>query len=108
MGYGLCSAEQVAACPLQQHLTDTHHLAYPRRQYVKGIDKLWRELSINKIQICRALHNAIHASGYIPEKPAREEMAQEAWLGALTERSIGELDHQLEVGHELIEERNYG
>jgi hypothetical protein len=99
---GACTPEQRAACPLSNHYTDTHHLAFPRRDYNKGVDKQWRELSINKLEICRGLHNAIHATGYEPGKPSREEMAQEIWLGAITTRAVDELDHQLTIGQELM------
>lgn len=81
--------------------TDVHHLAYPASDYKTRVERQWRELPINKVQLCRALHDAIHASGYVPEKPFRQEMASEMWNGAITERSQSELDHQLALG-ELV------
>lgn len=104
MAKGACTPEQRAACPLVNHYTDTHHLAFPRPDYNKGILKQWRELPINKLEICRGLHNAIHASGYEPEKPPRAEMAQEIWGGAITDRVLDELDDQLRIGYDVMGE----
>jgi len=85
-----------------EHFQDTHHTAYPRRDYRTAVEKRWRELPVNKIQICRGLHDAIHASGYIPAKPSRDEMLAEVW-GADTGRAQSELEKQLFIGSLLLE-----
>lgn len=53
---------------------DEHHDYWPRRDFVRKIEKRFRNLPENKVFICRALHNAIHATTPPPEKPTREEM----------------------------------
>lgn len=99
MARGLCSAEARANCPIMQGCvgSDVHHLAFPANRYRSRIEKQWRELDFNKEQIPRCLHNAIHSTGYIPDKPDREEMLQEIW-GADTGRAEAELSKQLFLG----------
>lgn len=75
-----CSPEQRANCPLRKHFADEHHLFYPKRQY-EGVAAEWREMDGNKRHICRYIHDAIHASGYIPEKPTAAYMERELVLG---------------------------
>lgn len=69
-----CTPEQIAACPLQQHFADTHHLAYPKKKYRGQLEKTYRELPINKVQLCRYEHQEIHALDLNPPKPSRAEM----------------------------------
>lgn len=90
-------------CALPKPFGDEHHLAYPANQYRTGAEKGWREQPFNKVQICRCLHNAIHASGYVPEKPSRAEMVEEIWNGEATERSQAELDRQLAIGRAMLD-----
>lgn len=101
---GLCTAEQKAACPLMQGCvgSDVHHLAYPANQYRSRVEKQWRELEFNKEQLPRCVHNSIHASGYLPEKPERETMLHEIW-GADTGRPAAELHKQLFLGNLAME-----
>jgi hypothetical protein len=94
-----CSAEQQAACPIMQGCVgnDTHHLAYPANQYRTKVEKRWRELDFNKEELPRCLHNAIHSTGYVPEKPDRTTMLSEVW-GNNTDRQTAELHKQLFLG----------
>lgn len=99
---GHCTPEQQERCPLYQHFQDTHHLAYPRSDYRTGVEKRWRELDFNKVSICRGLHNAIHESGYLPEKPTREEMLTEIWTKDIPERATREADLQQFIGRNFM------
>lgn len=99
---GHCTPEQKALCPLYEHYTDTHHLVFPRNNYQSGIERRWRELDFNKENICRGLHNAIHESGYIPEKPSRDEMLSEIWAKEVPERAIRERSLQEFIGRNFM------
>lgn len=57
--------------------SDEHHLAWPRSDYRTKVERDFRNLSINKVQICRAEHDELHLEEP-PTKPTRDEM-----LGAL-------------------------
>lgn len=86
MSHGLCSPEQIAACPLTEHFTDQHHSYYPRRKYRGLLAATFRGLPENKEQLCRFEHNELHANEPIPVKPStaemREAIAQSALKGA--------------------------
>lgn len=85
-----CSQQQ--NCRLQDSRMgcreDVHHRIFPRRFYDKGIAKVFRELDENKVLICRALHEEIHATGQPPEMPTAEVM-QEAINRVRQERIEG-------------------
>lgn len=99
---GLCSAEQKQGCPLMHCLgSDLHHAIYPANAYNTKVEKAYRDLAANKVQLSRCVHQAIHASGYIPEKLSRDEMLQEIWAKEPTERSQVELERQLTIA-ELV------
>lgn len=102
MTRGSCTPEQRAACPLQNHFSDNHHLQYPEPLYLSKVEKRWRNQPLNKTQVCVAIHRAIHASGYVPPKPPRGEMIAENWSGEPTERSQTELSKQLAIGAETL------
>lgn len=103
MSRGLCSPEQQGACPLIKcRGTDRHHLAFPDSAYRSPIEKEWRVQPYNKIQIPRCVHNAIHASGYRPDKPSRQEMASEIWEQG-SQRAAEELNRQLAIGSKALE-----
>lgn len=53
---------------------DLHHEAWPRRDYTTPLEKRFRNHVLNKVIICRAIHDDEHAQGLIPVKPTREEM----------------------------------
>lgn len=102
--WGRCSAEARAACPLVQGCvgSDTHHFAFPANQYRTSVEKRWRELPINKEQLPRCVHNAIHSAGYVPEKPPRTEMLQEVWSQEIPYRAQDERLTQLALGQAML------
>ena len=53
---------------------DTHHIFWPAGFYKTAIEKAFRELPENKVEMCRAEHDNIHASEEPPAKPGREFM----------------------------------
>jgi len=53
---------------------DVHHKFWPKREYTTSLEKEFRELDINKVLGCRALHNELHAVEPPPNKPSRETM----------------------------------
>jgi hypothetical protein len=98
-----CTPEQREACPLVRHFEDTHHLAYPRRDYKTAVEKRWRELPERKVEICRWLHQNIHASGYLPAKPDREDMLTDIWAEQPSQAATSERDKQLFLGNLTID-----
>lgn len=59
--------------------SDIHHTKYPRRDYRTPLEREFRELPENKVRMCRAEHDELHASEFPPPKPSREVM-----LGAVS------------------------
>jgi len=53
---------------------DIHHEAYPRRKYRTALERKFRDHVLNKVLICRAIHDEEHAQWLIPTKPTVEEM----------------------------------
>ena len=103
MARGICSPEAQGACPLMKCLgTDLHHLEYPARRYKTKVEKTHRDQPFNKVQLERCAHNAIHASGYVPEMPSREVMVQEIWDKG-SQRAEDELQRQLSIGRSVLE-----
>lgn len=49
-----------------------HHQWWPRRAYMSGNDKKFRELPEHKEKLCRAEHDELHAREKPPEKPPIE------------------------------------
>lgn len=70
--------ERDESCPLSQTkrgcFRDTHHLYFPRFLYTTELEKEFRELPENKVELCRREHNEIHATTEPPEKPSRQQM----------------------------------
>lgn len=84
---GECTPEQKADCPIRKHFSDTHHIYYPASNYRTLVEKEFRELPENKVQLCRNEHNERHATEEIPVKPSRDEMLQ-AISGLVLNNSI--------------------
>lgn len=57
---------------------DEHHLFWPRRKYRDKTSRDFKNLPDNKVDLCRQVHDDIHATEQPPKKPSRNEM-----LGAL-------------------------
>jgi len=74
MAWGECTPEQIAACPLTEHRSNQHHLYHPRRSFRSAIEKAFRDLPENKIQICERQHREIHANEEPPAKPEAQFM----------------------------------
>lgn len=53
---------------------DTHHLFYPKSAYRTPIERVFRGLPENQVEICRAEHDEIHATEPEPVKPSLEVM----------------------------------
>lgn len=104
---GRCSVEARAVCPLMEHYTDTHHLEFPASRSHTKVQRRWRDLSFNKITVCRGVHQAIHASGYIPERPDRDEMLQEIWSNETPVRAQRERITQLAIGEVILQHTDY-
>lgn len=84
------------ACPQSKNkrgcYQDTHHESWPARNYRSDVEQSFRELPENKIELCRQVHNDLHATEPIPIKPSVEVMrhaiaesraAQAAELGSV-------------------------
>jgi hypothetical protein len=54
---------------------DTHHLWYPSNDYDDTLSAIFRNLPENKVEICRAAHEELHATQEEPVKPSREQMS---------------------------------
>lgn len=53
---------------------DIHHEAYPKSAYRTALEKKFRNHVMNKVLICRAIHDEEHAQGLPPRKPTAEEI----------------------------------
>jgi len=53
-----------------------HHELYPANDYRGAVERTFRNLDQNKTDICRRLHDQIHATETPPDKPDFEEMRQ--------------------------------
>lgn len=54
--------------------TSVHHEFYPRVDYKSPVEKRFRELPENKFEVCRQMHDEIHAHDEPPMKPSIEVM----------------------------------
>ena len=73
-----CPAEGTPICPIfvqeGECFEDKHHKYWPSNEYTSRTEKEFRQLEVNKITICRWLHNTIHAVALQPEHPTVAEM----------------------------------
>ena len=73
-----CPAENTPVCPIFQQegecYEDKHHKYWPSDEYTSRVEKQFRQLEVNKVTICRWLHNTIHAVALPPEQPTVAEM----------------------------------
>lgn len=53
---------------------DIHHEAYPKSEYRTALEKKFRNHVMNKVLICRALHDDGHAQNLPPKKASPAEM----------------------------------
>jgi hypothetical protein len=54
--------------------TDIHHELWPAYQYSTPVERQFRELSENKVRMCRNEHNELHATEFPPHKPTLRDM----------------------------------
>lgn len=75
-----CPPEMRDRCPIYEQegecYEDKHHVYWPASEYNGRVDKEFRQLEVNKLTICRWLHNTIHALALPPEKPTRHDMRE--------------------------------
>jgi len=68
-----CPPDMQARCPVfyqeGECYEDKHHRYWPAPDYRTKNEKEFRELEVNKIIICRWLHNTLHARALPPAKP---------------------------------------
>lgn len=72
-----CDPER--ACALRDTIgcsEDLHHEAWPRRAYRTRLERDFRNNVLNKVIICRDLHNETHATTPPPEKPTVKQMRE--------------------------------
>jgi hypothetical protein len=53
---------------------DLHHEAYPKSAYRTELEKKFRNNILNKVMMCRAIHDEEHAQQLPPKKPSVPEM----------------------------------
>ena len=67
-------------CPIYRKLgkcfLDVHHKYYPRVWYTRPHERKFRNLEVNKVLACRALHDDFHATNHPPVKPWKERMIE--------------------------------
>lgn len=75
-----CPPDMQERCPIfiqeGECYVDKHHLYWPSTDYRGRVEKEFRQLEVHKVDICRWLHNTIHAIALPPEKPTRKEMRE--------------------------------
>lgn len=54
---------------------DTHHAYWPKTEYRTKLERTFRNLEVNKEEMCRAQHAELHATEQPPEKPTWDFMA---------------------------------
>lgn len=53
---------------------DTHHVFYPSGDYITPVERLFRNIPENKVEICRREHEDVHATEQPPLKPSYDVM----------------------------------
>lgn len=78
MSRGECPAPK-EDCRQERPFSDWHHDHWPRADYEKAgvIEARWRDLAINGLQLCRCIHNDIHAEDAPPPMPDRDQMVDD-------------------------------
>lgn len=75
-----CPAANTEECPVFVKeggcYEDEHHKYWPSPNYSSRIEKKFKQLEVNKLTICRWLHNTIHAVVLPPEHPTVTQMRE--------------------------------
>lgn len=53
---------------------DTHHEYWPKRDYRTQVEREFRSLPENQVELCRAEHDTLHETTLPPIKPNRDFM----------------------------------
>lgn len=73
-----CPARDTEACPIFQHegecYEDKHHIYWPSSEYTSRVEKQFRQLEVNKVMVCRWIHNHLHGITLPPARPTAAEM----------------------------------
>lgn len=64
-----CTLRDTTGC-----FEDEHHEAYLKRDYRTKTEKKFRNHIMNRVMMCRMMHNDEHAQWLIPRKPSPQEM----------------------------------
>lgn len=81
-----CLRPEFVYCELadkrKQRKSNEHHLYFPKNRYTTPLEVAFRELEINKVQMCVCDHNYLHETTYPPKKPSVGEMcvALTVWI----------------------------
>lgn len=75
---GECLCPERVDCSLaergRKRRSNEHHLYYPANQYATPLEKAFRELAMNRIQLCICEHDQLHSEMLPPKKPPVAEM----------------------------------
>lgn len=73
-----CPMANTENCPIfiqeGECYEDTHHIYWPSPDYASRIEKEFRQLEVNKVTVCRWIHNHLHSITLPPEHPTITEM----------------------------------
>lgn len=76
-----CPMRDTEHCPIYlqegECYEDKHHIYWPSSEYTSRAEKQFRVLGSNIIQMCRFIHNTVHAVSPPPEMPSPAEMKAE-------------------------------
>lgn len=73
-----CPIKNSPECPIFNQegecYEDKHHKYWPASNYVTKQEKEFRNLDVNKVIICRWIHNTIHSVALPPEHPSHAQI----------------------------------
>jgi hypothetical protein len=76
-----CPMRNTEHCPIflqeGECYEDKHHVYWPSNEYTTRTEKQFRLLGSKTIEMCRFLHNTLHAIALPPEHPTVAEMRRE-------------------------------
>jgi len=68
--------EAPGMCRYPEPYQDNHHIFYEARDYQTSVERKFRNLGCNMIEICRCKHDEIHALEEKPDKPEVADMIE--------------------------------
>lgn len=69
-----CASPDWEYCDVRKRRADSHHLYWPANKYITPLETAFRELEVNKVQMCQCLHRELHKEMFPPKKPSVSEM----------------------------------